>query len=329
MKITASAAELTAALALAALALDDKIKVEILHAVHIEAADDVVRFTVNGGDRIIETFATVKVAEPGETVVAAAALVGLVAGFAKNVTIEIETDKKRAQIRCGRAIYRLPVMPLEQLPPAPTIDMVMGEAELTRQDLLTAIKRVKFAAEVDGTRCYLCGIYLHGTGDQLVAVATDGHRLAKCRIPASVLQDLAAIVPLATIEPIIKLLTRSKTVERVKLRRSRTLIEIAASGFTLTTKLVDGTYPDYGRLIPCRRPTARLSIAPISSPRWRGSPPSPRARRRSPRWRVSNGAPPSRPCVCRCQTRPAPPRTSSRRRSPAARRYGARSSSRT
>ena len=250
MKITASAAELTAALALAALALDDKIKVEILHAVHIEAADDVVRFTVNGGDRIIETFATVKVAEPGEAVVAAAALVGLVAGFAKNVTIEIETDKKRAQIRCGRAIYRLPVMPLEQLPPAPAIDMVMGEAELARQDLLTAIKRVKFAAEVDGTRWYLCGIYLHGTGDQLVAVTTDGHRLAKCRIPASVLQDLAAIVPIATIEPIIKLLTRSKMIERLRLRRSRTLLEIAASAFTLTTKLIEGTFPDYQRIIP-------------------------------------------------------------------------------
>ena len=57
-------------------------------------------------------------------------------------------------------------------------------------------------------------------------------------------------MPLATIEPIVKLLGKSKAVERVKLRRSRTLIEIAAPGFALTSKLIDATYPDYGRIIP-------------------------------------------------------------------------------
>ena len=87
---------------------------------------------------------------------------------------------------------------------------------------------------------------LHDEGGQLVAVAIDGHRLAKCRIPAAPFsQDLSCIVPLATIEPIVKLLGKSKAVERVKLRRSRTLIEITAPDFVLTSKLIDGTYPDY------------------------------------------------------------------------------------
>ena len=99
----------------------------------------------------------------------------------------------------------------------------------------------------EATRFYLDGVCLHDEGGQLVAVATDGHRLAKCRIPAAPFsQDLEpCIVPLATIEPIVKLLGKSKAVERVKLRRSRTLIEITAPGFVLTSKLIDGTYPDY------------------------------------------------------------------------------------
>ena len=54
------------------------------------------------------------------------------------------------QIRCGRATYRLPVMPLEELPATPTIDTVTGEVELAREDLLGAIKQVMFAASTGG-----------------------------------------------------------------------------------------------------------------------------------------------------------------------------------
>ena len=106
MKIAVSAAELAGALALAALALDSRIKIEILHAVHIKAADGIAHLTVNGPDRIIAVSVKTEVAEPGETVVRAAALAGLAAGF-KDGTIGIEADAHGAKIRCGRAIYRL------------------------------------------------------------------------------------------------------------------------------------------------------------------------------------------------------------------------------
>lgn len=248
MKISVSAAELAGALALAALALDSSIKIEILQAVHIKAADEIAHLTASGADRTVAMSVQAEVAEPGETVVRAAALTGLAAGF-KDGTIGIEADVHGAKIRCGRATYRLPVMPLEDLPATPTTDTAMAEIELAREDLLGAIRQVMFAASTEATRFYLNGVCLHDEGAQLVAVAIDGHRLARCRIPSAPFsQDLSCIIPLATIGPLIKLL--AKTTGRVKLRRSRTLVEITAPDFVLTSKLIDGTYPDYGRLIP-------------------------------------------------------------------------------
>jgi DNA polymerase-3 subunit beta len=111
---------------------------------------------------------------------------------------------------------------------------------------------VAFAASTEATRYYLNGICLHrDEGGQMVAVATDAHRLAKCRIPAEpISQDFEqCIVPLAMIEPIVKLLGKSKA-ERVKLRQSKSLVEITAPGFVMTSRLIDATYPDYARVIP-------------------------------------------------------------------------------
>ena len=141
MKITGNAGELADRLALAALALDNRGKIEILRAVHIQAADGVARFTVNSMDRAITVTVAVEVSQPGEAVMRAAALAGLAAGFPEDGTIEIEADARGAQIRCGRAVYSLPVMPIEDLPEVAAIDVVTGEAELAREDCLRRSSR--------------------------------------------------------------------------------------------------------------------------------------------------------------------------------------------
>jgi DNA polymerase-3 subunit beta len=144
----------------------------------------------------------------------------------------------------------LPVLPIDQLPAVPAINAAAGEVEIDREELLAALKQVLFAASREHTRYYLNGILLHDEGDQMILVATDGHRLARRQIasaPFSV--DRRCIVPVTSIPAITRLLARATT-ERVKLRRSNTLFEVNASGFVLTTKLIDGTFPDYVRVIP-------------------------------------------------------------------------------
>jgi DNA polymerase-3 subunit beta len=251
MKLKANAGGLAGALALAGLALETRVVIAILGCVHIKAGTDgVTHFAVNVLDRAITVTAKAEVTEPGETVVRAAALAGLVNGFPKDGTVEINSDTEGATVRCGRARYRLPVLPIDQLPPAPVIDVVVGEIELDRKELLAAIKQVVFAASTEETRYYLNGLLLHDEGDRLVLVATDAYRLAKRQLtsaPFSV--DHSCIVPLRTIAPLIKLLGKT-TAEEVRLRRSKALLEVSAPSFVLVSKLIDASYPDYARIIP-------------------------------------------------------------------------------
>jgi DNA polymerase-3 subunit beta len=251
MKLAANASELAAALSSVELALDARIVVAILGGIHIAAgADGTLRLTVNALDRVVAVTVTAEVAQAGDTVVRATALAGLVRGFAKDVMVTVTADAQGAQVRCGRATYKLPVMPIEQLPVVPAIDVVTGEVELNRKELLGAVKQVAFAASTEETRYYMNGILLHDDGQRLALVATDGHRLAKHRIPSAPLSsDRGCIISNATVTALIKLL--SKTVaEDVRLRRSKALLELTASGVTLVSKLIDGTYPDYERVIP-------------------------------------------------------------------------------
>jgi DNA polymerase-3 subunit beta len=193
---------------------------------------------------------TAEVAKPGEAVVRASALAGLIRGFAKDSTVEIGADAHGAWIHCGRARYQLPAMPVEQLPPVPAIDDVTGEIELDRKELLESIKQIAFAASTEETRYYMNGILFRDRDDCLVLVATDGRRLAKCQIPSAPFSaDHSCIVPNASVAATIKLLTRT-TVEDVRLRRSKRLLEVSAPGFVLTSKLIDGAFPDYTRVIP-------------------------------------------------------------------------------
>ena len=225
--------------------------VAILGAVHIRAgADGVAHLAANALDRAVTVTAQAEVEEPGETAVRAVTLAGLADGFPKDATVTIEGDTQGAKVRCGRALYKLPVMPVDQLPPVPAIDDAAGEIELDRKELLEAIKQIAFAASTEETRYYMNGILFHDRDDRLILVATDGHRLAKCQIPSAPFSaDHSCIVPNASIAAIVKLLAKTAA-EDVRLRRSKGLLEVSAPGFVLTSKLIDGTFPDYQRVIP-------------------------------------------------------------------------------
>ena len=94
------------------------------------------------------------------------------------------------------------------------------------------------------------GILFHDRDGRLALVATDGHRLAKCRIPSAPFSlDHSCIVPNATVAALVKLLDKT-VAEDVRLRRSKALLELTAPGVVLTSKLIDGTFPDYARVIP-------------------------------------------------------------------------------
>jgi DNA polymerase III subunit beta len=256
MKIETTAGELADALAMAANAVisADK-KIAILGAVHVVADGETVRLSVNALDRCISTSCPAVISDAGEAVVDAERLADLTAGFNADARVTLALDDNALRVRCGRSSYKFPMLPIENLPAAPCIDgEPLGQVELEHDSALRIFQRPLFCAGTERTRYYLNGIFLHNLDDdELIAVATDGSRLARITIPAAgcLSKDRGLIVPLASLKPLTKLLKKSDG--PVILRRSRTLFEVRAEKFSFVSKLIDGNFPGYEALIPPAR----------------------------------------------------------------------------
>ena len=191
----------------------------------------------------------------GLTTAPAHTLFDIVRKLPDGAQIEIEASGERNSmvLRCGRSIFTLACLPPEDYP-------VMAGGELahpfamTAAELKSLVDRTRFAISTEETRYYLNGIYLHATKNDEVpvirAVATDGHRLARVEmvLPEGAAGMPGIIVPRKTVLELRKLVEESEA--EIELALSETKIRFAVGGATLTSKLIDGTFPDYDRVIP-------------------------------------------------------------------------------
>jgi len=155
----------------------------------------------------------------------------------------------KMQVVAGRARFNLSTLPRDDFP-------VIAEGELpTRFELPAAtlrqvIEKTRFAISSEETRYYLMGIFLHVVDDQMRAAATDGHRLARVTIArpdgAEGMPDV--IVPRKAVAELYRLLEELEGTVEVSL--SPTKIRFGLGSAILTSKLIDGTFPDYNRVIP-------------------------------------------------------------------------------
>jgi DNA polymerase-3 subunit beta len=194
------------------------------------------------------------VEEPGSTTVPAHMLYDIVRKLpdGSEVVIEGSTDKG-ITVRAGRSRFQLQCLPESDFP-----DLTAGTFSHTFTMKAGALKhlieRTQFAISTEETRYYLNGIYLHTTeangNVHLVTVATDGHRLAKTEMQAPEGADgmPGIIIPRKAVGEIFKLLDQPD--EEVKVELSDAKIRLSFGSVVLTSKLIDGTFPDYGRVIP-------------------------------------------------------------------------------
>jgi DNA polymerase III subunit beta len=150
---------------------------------------------------------------------------------------------------------RLPMIPWTDLPDVPAIDGEIANVEVTGGECLFLLEPLSVAAK-DRTRFFLCGIFLHTVGDQLVAVCTDGVRLIRVGVSAakfSATRDL--ILPQEGATVLRWLVTRTKP-DKVTLRRSRTLLAVAGPDFEFVSRLIDAKYLAYEAVVPAASPNA-------------------------------------------------------------------------
>jgi DNA polymerase III subunit beta len=227
--------------------------IPILSNVLVHAKGDAIKLTATDLDiEIIET-AAAEVAQDGAVTVAAHMLYDIVRKLPDGAQLELDQgpDPGRVSIKAGRSRFALQALPPEDFP-----DLNAGELSnrftLAAADLKGLVEKTRFAISTEETRYYLNGIYLHEVpaSKMLRAVATDGHRLARAQIalPPGAKGMPGIIVPRKTVLELIKLIETDEGEIEVALSASK--IRFSFNGLTLTSKLIDGTFPDYERVIP-------------------------------------------------------------------------------
>jgi DNA polymerase III subunit beta len=202
---------------------------------------------------VIETIAA-DIAGPGATTVPAHMIYDIVRKLPEGAQVVLDASGERGSltIRAGRAQFSLQTLPESDFP-----DLAAGEMThrfpVSAKDLKRLIDKTQFAISTEETRYYLNGIYLHGLDGKdatLRAVATDGHRLAQVDLPApsGAAGMPGVIVPRKTVGEVQRLIEDADTEITVEL--SQTKIRFTLGDVVLTSKLIDGTFPDYARVIP-------------------------------------------------------------------------------
>lgn len=255
MHFTTDKKSFGAIIAAAASIVERRTTIPIIQHVLLTAKDGAI--TVQGTDLERETVASISadVLTPGQTTVSAQVLADVVNRSRDGSEIEFKLDPKngRANIVAGRGKFALATLSPGDFPkmPAPA-DMVTFQ--IAGSELFRMFDITRFAISMESTRYYLCGVYLHlpstTKGATLCAVSTDGHKLAKVTSvrPDGVSDIPGIIVPRKTVGEIAKMVPNDTT--EVTVGISSTLLTIAVGTTRLVSKLIDGTFPDYGRVIP-------------------------------------------------------------------------------
>src|SRR4028119_23040 len=224
--------------------------IPILSNVLLEAREDgSLRLMATDLDLQINDTVEAQVQQPGAITVAAHTLFEIARKLPEGSQVELSAAEGKMQVNAGRARFNLSTLPRDDFP-------VIAEGELpTRFELPAAtlrqvIDKTKFAISTEETRYYLMGIFLHVSDDQLKAAATDGHRLARVTVPkpdgADGMPDV--IIPKKCVLELRKLLDEVEGTVEVTL--SPTKVRFGLGSAVLTSKLIDGTFPDYNRVIP-------------------------------------------------------------------------------
>ena len=155
----------------------------------------------------------------------------------------------RLDVDAGRSHFTLPLLPPADFP-AMTADGFTHNFSMPAASLMRLIDKTRFAISTEETRYYLNGIYMHASGDSLRCVATDGHRLALAEspIPPGAEGLPGVIIPRKTVAELRRLLDGAPN--EISISVSDAKIKFSLGAAVLTSKLIDGTFPDYDRVIP-------------------------------------------------------------------------------
>jgi DNA polymerase-3 subunit beta len=254
MKLTIERAALLKALTHVQSVVERRNTIPILSNVMLTAQKGRLGLAATDMDLTIVEHVDATASKTGSTTAPAHTMYEIVRKLPDGTQVEVETGADGSlTLRAGRSRFTLQCLPVGDFPQMNDGDLP-HKFQISAADLKTVIDRTRFAISTEETRYYLNGIYVHAAKsngvDVLRGVATDGHRLARVELPlpAGAADMPGVIVPRKTVNELRKLIDETDSTVDVEL--SETKIRFSLGSITLTSKLIDGTFPDYERVIP-------------------------------------------------------------------------------
>jgi DNA polymerase III subunit beta len=211
------------------------------------------RLALTGSDLEVELVAvesSVAIASEGRVTIPARKLADIWRSLPEGAAVTLETDGDRAIVRSGRSRFTLATLPAADFP---HVESGVGEVQLTlpQAEMRRLLDKVSFSMAQQDVRYFLNGMLLEVTRDHTRTVATDGHRLALCTLMQGADGDrVQVIVPRKGVLEMGRLLSEGD--EDATLSVGTNHLRVSLGNYTMTTKLVDGKFPDYEKVIPRR-----------------------------------------------------------------------------
>lgn len=250
MKLAVSRESLLRPLQLVAGVVERRQTMPVLSNVLLSANGSMV--TLTGTDLEVQLSARVElgavVEEGGEVTLPARKLLDIWRALPEGAEVRISVEEERAVLRSGSSRFQLATLPAADFP---AIDEGPGALKLrvAQSQLAQLINRTAFSMAQQDVRYFLNGMLLEVTSDHVRSVATDGHRLAMCTMTPGVdTESCQVIVPRKGVNELSRLLADGDSEAQLTLGSNHLTLDVA--GFSFVTKLVDGRFPDYEKVIP-------------------------------------------------------------------------------
>jgi DNA polymerase III subunit beta len=255
MKLTIERAALLKALGHVQSVVERRNTIPILSNVLLSAGQGQVAFSATDLDMEVTDSSPAQVESPGQITAPAHTLHEIVRKLPEgaDVSLSYTGDDPRLQVAAGRSRFNLPVLPAGDFP-VMSSEGLAGSVNIDTGDLIRLIDKTRFAISTEETRYYLNGLYLHAVVEdgqtKLRAVATDGRRLALAEMPAPEGFSGApgVIIPRKTVGEARRLLDDAGETVAMGVSQQKVRFGVGATG--LTSKVIDGSFPPYERVIP-------------------------------------------------------------------------------
>lgn len=233
-------------------AVEKKNTIPVLQNIKIEVLNGKVTMAATDMDIVVTTSFDADIKNGGATTVPSQMFFDIVRKISDSSKIMISQDSQSIlQIKSGKSKYSLPCIDATEFPSLAEGELG-AEIEVEADKLAKMIDKTRFAISNDETRYYLNGLFLQSikkeTGTELRCVATDGHRLALSYLAAENLAvEFGVILPKKSVAEIRRIIEGGK---KIKISVSRVKIKIISEQTTIVSKLIDGEFPDYDKVLP-------------------------------------------------------------------------------